>query len=66
VTAISYDRKTEALLLSHAADLDQMFSGRYPDERLADEFHQRYRDTRTALRRNAYDAYDSVTASKNE
>jgi hypothetical protein len=32
VTAFSYDRKTEASLLSHAADLDQLLSDRYPDE----------------------------------
>jgi hypothetical protein len=54
LTAFSYDRKTEASLLSHAADLDQLLSDRYPDERLADEFHQRYRDARTALRRKAH------------
>jgi hypothetical protein len=54
LTAFSYDRKTEASLLSHAADLDQLLSDRYADERLADEFHQRYRDARTALRRKAH------------
>lgn len=57
ITAFSYDRKTEASLLSHAADLDQLLSDRYPDECLADDFHQRYltrgqpcvaRPTRTA------------------
>ena len=52
--AFSYDRKTEASLLSHAADLDQLLSDRYPDERLADEFHQRYRDAKTALRHKAH------------
>lgn len=51
LTAFGYDRKTEASLLAHAADLDQLLSDRYPDERLADEFHQRYHDARTALRR---------------
>jgi transcriptional regulator with XRE-family HTH domain len=54
LTAFSFDRKTEASLLSHAADLDQLLSDRYPDERLADEFHQRYRDARTALRRKVH------------
>jgi hypothetical protein len=54
LTAFSYDRKTEASLLSHAADLEQLLSDRYPDERLADEFHQRYQDTQTALRRKAH------------
>jgi hypothetical protein len=39
--AFSYDRKTEASLLSHATDLDQLLSDRYPDEVLTDEFHQR-------------------------
>jgi transcriptional regulator with XRE-family HTH domain len=54
LTALSYDRKTEASLLSHAADLDQLLSDRYHDERLADDFHQRYRDARTALRHKAH------------
>ena len=54
LTAFSYDRKTEASLLSHAADLDQLLSDRYRDEHLADEFHQRYQDTRTVLRRKAH------------
>ena len=30
LTAFSFDRKTEASLLSHAADLDQLLSDRYP------------------------------------
>ena len=54
LTALGYERKTEASLLSHAADLDQLLGERYPDERLADDFHQRYRDARTALRRKAH------------
>ena len=54
LTSLSYHRKTEASLLSHAADLDQLLSDRYPDERLAEDFHQRYRDARTALRRKAH------------
>jgi hypothetical protein len=53
LTALSYDRKTEASLLSHATDLDQLLGDRYHDERLADDFHQRYRDARTALRHKA-------------
>ena len=53
LTAFSYDRKTEASLLSHAADLDQLLNDdRYQDERLADDFHQHYRDPRTALHRS--------------
>jgi hypothetical protein len=53
LTAFSYDRKTEAALLSHAADLDQLLTDRYPDERLADDLHQRCRVARMALRRKA-------------
>jgi hypothetical protein len=53
VTAFSYDRKTEASLLSHAADLDQLLSDRYSDEHHADDFHQRYQEARTALRRKS-------------
>jgi hypothetical protein len=34
LTAFSDDRKTEASLLPHAADLDQLLSDRYPGERL--------------------------------
>jgi hypothetical protein len=41
LTAFSYDRKTEASLLSHAADLDQLLT-------------ERYHDARTALRRKAH------------
>ena len=54
LTAFSYDRKTEVSLLSHAADLDQLLSERYPDEHLTDEFHQRYRDAHMTLRRKAH------------
>jgi transcriptional regulator with XRE-family HTH domain len=53
LTALGYERKTEASLLSHAVDLDQLLDDRYPDERLAKDFHQRYRDARAALRRKA-------------
>lgn len=54
VTAFSYERKTEASLLSHAADLDQLLSDRYPDEHHAEDFHQRYQEARTALRRKVH------------
>jgi len=54
LTAFSYDRKREASLLSHVADLDQLLSDRYPGERLAEDFHQHYHDARTALRRKAH------------
>jgi hypothetical protein len=33
-----------------------MLTDRYPDERLADNFRQRYRDARIALRRKAHSA----------
>jgi len=54
LTAFSYDRKTEASLLSHATGLDQLLSDRYRHEHLTDEFHQRYQDARTALRHKAH------------
>jgi hypothetical protein len=44
LAAFGYDRKTEASLLSRAADLDHILHERYPDERLADDFHERYID----------------------
>ena len=56
LTAVSYDRKTEASLLSHAADLDQLLNDRQPDERLADDFRQHYLDERAALRDKAHSA----------
>jgi hypothetical protein len=42
--------------LSHAADLDQLLNDRYPDERLTDDFRQRYLDERAALRDKAHAA----------
>ena len=56
LTALSYDRKTEASLLSHAADRDQLLSDRYPDEPLTDDFRQHYLDARAALRDKAHSA----------
>jgi len=53
LAAFGYDRKTEASLLSRAAELDHVLAERYPDERLADDFHERYIDAWTALRRRA-------------
>lgn len=53
LTAFSYDRKTEASLLSHAADLEQLLNDRYPGEQLADDFHEHYRGAKAALRRKA-------------
>jgi hypothetical protein len=54
IAAFSYDRKTKASLLSHAADLDRLLSERYPGEHLADEFHEHYRDAQRALRDKAH------------
>jgi len=54
LAAFSYDRKTEASLLSHAADLDQLLSHRYRDEHLAADFHERYLDAQDDLRRKAH------------
>jgi hypothetical protein len=53
LTAFGYDRKTEASLLARAADLDHILAEHYPDERLADEFHEHYVDARTDLQRRA-------------
>jgi len=50
LTAFGYDRKTEASLLAYATDLDQLLGDQYPGERRADDFHERYRDARAALR----------------
>jgi hypothetical protein len=52
--AFGYDRKTEASLLSRAADLNRILSERYPGERLTEDFHERYLDTRAALRRRTH------------
>jgi hypothetical protein len=53
-TAFEYDRKTEASLLSRAADLDHILNQRYPHERLTDAFHERYVNARTNLRRRTH------------
>jgi len=53
LAAFGYDRKTEASLLSRAADLDRILGERYPNERLADEFHERYTEARADLQRRA-------------
>jgi tetratricopeptide (TPR) repeat protein len=51
LTAFSYNRKTEASLLSHAVDLDHILKEHYPNERLTNEFHERYTEAQTRLRR---------------
>jgi hypothetical protein len=37
-----------------ASDLDHILSERYPGERLADDFHERYLAARAALRRRTH------------
>ena len=53
LTAFGYDRKTEASLLSRAADLDHILAERYRDERLTDEFRERYVAARRDLQQRA-------------
>jgi hypothetical protein len=53
LTAFGYDRKTEASLLSRAADLDQILTERYPHERRTGDFHERYLEARAKLRQRA-------------
>jgi len=54
LTAFSYDRKTEASLLSRAADLNRILTERYPNERLTSDFRERCIEARTNLRRRAH------------
>ena len=54
LAVFGYDRKIEASLLSRAADLDRILSQRYPRERLADDFHERYLGAHAALRRRTH------------
>jgi hypothetical protein len=51
LAAFGYDRKTEISLLSRAADLDRLLDERYPGERLANDFHERYLEAHAALQR---------------
>ena len=53
LAAFAYERKTESSLLSRAADLDSILTKRYPSEHLAEDFNERYRDTREDLLRRA-------------
>ena len=46
--AFQFERKTEASLLSRAADLDHDLQERYASERLIEPFHERYSDERSA------------------
>src|SRR5262249_47711797 len=54
LTAFGYERKTEASLLSRAADLDHILTERYPGERLTGDFHERYMEARANLRQRAH------------
>jgi hypothetical protein len=54
VTAPHHRSRPNRVLSQDATDLDQLLSDRYPDEHLADEFHQRHQDARTALRRKTH------------
>src|SRR5207249_1754649 len=49
--AFQFERKTEASLLSRAADLDRDLGQRYPSEHLAEPFHEQYADARRSLQR---------------
>ena len=42
------------LIRARHGDLDQLLSDRYPDEHHAEDFHQRYQEVRTALRRKVH------------
>lgn len=48
--AFQFERKTEASLLSRAADLDHDLQEHYASERLIEPFHERYTHERRALR----------------
>jgi hypothetical protein len=48
--AYQFERKTEASLLSRAADLHHDLLECYPRERVIEPFHERYSDERRALR----------------
>jgi len=48
--ASQFERKTEASLLSRAADLDHDLMQRYPRDRVIEPFHERYADERRTLR----------------
>ncbi len=48
------ERRTEASLISRAADLDHILTRRYPGERLTGGFHERYMAARANLQRRAH------------
>lgn len=54
LAAFGYARKTESSLLSRAADLDHILTECYAEERLAEEFHERYIDAQADLQRRAH------------
>jgi tetratricopeptide (TPR) repeat protein len=61
MTALGFERKTEASLLSRAADLDQVLCERYPHEPLTASFHERYLDERRTRRSRANQDADHHT-----
>jgi tetratricopeptide (TPR) repeat protein len=54
LTAFGYERKTEASLLSRAADLNRILTERYPNERLTSDFRERCIEAQADLRRRAH------------
>jgi hypothetical protein len=54
LTAFGYDRKTEASLLSRAADLNRILTERHPDERLTSDFRERCIEAQANLRRRTH------------
>jgi hypothetical protein len=61
MTALGFERKTEASLLSRAADLNHVLCERYPHEPLTASFHERYLDERRTLRSRANQDADHHT-----
>jgi hypothetical protein len=54
LTAFGYDRKTEASLLSRAADLNRILTERYPNERLTNDFREGCIEAQTDLPTRAH------------
>jgi hypothetical protein len=54
LVAFGYDRKTEASLLSRAADLDRILTEGYSNERPTADFHECYIEARANLRKRGH------------
>lgn len=52
-SAFEFERKSMSDLVSRSADLDRLLQGRYPAERLTQEFHERHRHALRLLNRHA-------------